>query len=237
MIDEFYSENETDGWKLVLNPNMDYHFGYPRDVSSRLFEKPLLSYLNFIGDSKTLLDVGCGWGGPARTLKNNSGLDITCVTNSIKQFEFVRNEFKVINANANNLLLDETYDVTMFIESFTHMEDKAIQSIKSKKIIIKDFSNDVKTDYHDEWKMRFRSYSDWKSLFDKNSLKIVDYKKYDKSAFKPACEYWLENIKKLETHTPLYGQLKLLKKFCLFQVSNHNNEYPYNSVLFLLEKN
>ena len=60
-----YYDTPIEEWKQILNDNMDYHYCNP------MFNSDVFSNV------KTVLDIGCGWGGLARELRNKFNLDVT----------------------------------------------------------------------------------------------------------------------------------------------------------------
>ena len=55
---------------------------------------------------KTVLDIGCGWGGLARELRNKFNLDVTCLSNSPQQIDYIGSDFKTILADADTFKTD-----------------------------------------------------------------------------------------------------------------------------------
>ena len=72
----------------------------------------------------TVLDVGCGWGANIRTLKNKYNIKTTGLTNSLQQFDLLKNE-DIILSDAEDYVPDKEYDLIMFVQSITHMKNNA----------------------------------------------------------------------------------------------------------------
>ena len=71
-VADFYA-GETAGWKEVLGPGMHYHFGSvdpasPIDDAEAHFRFAVRQLYPWVPVRSRVLDVGCGWGGPARIL-------------------------------------------------------------------------------------------------------------------------------------------------------------------------
>lgn len=90
-ITEYYDSMTPDEWNPILGPNLNYHFGFYRPGMS--FDEGLSfatrRLVPFFGSGRRVLDVGCGWGGPARDLAKD-GYDVLCVTNSDMQYRYCR---------------------------------------------------------------------------------------------------------------------------------------------------
>ena len=84
----------------------------------------------YIPQGASILDVGCGWCGPARQLHAEHACEVTGVTASADQAEYcsarggVEN---IIHADANSVLPlrdGAHYDVALLMESISHVQDK-----------------------------------------------------------------------------------------------------------------
>ena len=60
----FYTDNPLSVWQSVLGPSMHYHVGGNQAVRN---------LYPYIDNNSKILDIGCGWGGPARLLTNEKG--------------------------------------------------------------------------------------------------------------------------------------------------------------------
>jgi tocopherol O-methyltransferase len=83
-----------------------------------------------IGEGSDVCDVGCGYGGTARTLAREKGARVTALTVSEAQHAYARNtdpgadnpRYLLCNWLENDLA-DSTFDVVLSIESSEHMPD------------------------------------------------------------------------------------------------------------------
>ena len=127
-IKRIYDDISLDVWKKVLNENMDYSF-IPEAVDNPCFSSV-----------STVIDVGCGWGANIRTLKNKYNIKTTGLTNSLQQFDLLKNE-DIILSDAEDYVPDKEYDLIMFVQSITHMKNSVLKNYQSatNKIFITDF--------------------------------------------------------------------------------------------------
>ena len=71
---KYYEDTPISIWEKVFDSDLNYCFGDAISRNPEIFKKV-----------KTVLDVGCGWGGPARKLIREFGCNIEGVTNSQPQ--------------------------------------------------------------------------------------------------------------------------------------------------------
>lgn len=197
---EIYDDIPLDVWIRVLNENMDYSFQY------EAMNDPCFS------DVKTVLEIGCGWGANLRTLRNKYNIKTTGLTHSLQQFNFLKDE-NIILAEANTFVSKKEYDLVMFVQSITHMEDSALKNHwdTTNKFYITDFiSSEYK--YQADWDMRIRTKEQYENMlneigFEIKRLTVWPYERYFKNA-----QYWLDNINK---HNITNGhQMIMLKRLC-----------------------
>ncbi len=218
-IDEFYSTNSSKNWEKVLGDKMHYHFGLFEDELDP-FDNAILEISQFIENNSKVLDCGCGWGGPARYLIKNKQCDVTGVTISKSQHDYV-NDFRVFNQDLHNFIPDQHYDSAIFVESYCHLSDpeKVFRNLNKQvdNIIIKDY-NLPKTEEVKKWGMIIRSENDVKEQLKNCGYEVKFYKKYKKEVTYDSVflstKYWLSNIQKLPTKD-LNGQISILKDLCV----------------------
>ena len=115
-------------WRPILGKDMNYHFGYFKDVDDRDYEKGLRATVAklaaHIPKGSRVLDMGCGWGGPARQLMKEFGCKVQGITNSSVQAKYsqLRNPVKVLDVEKKEI--NGTFDVLWLLESFEHILDK-----------------------------------------------------------------------------------------------------------------
>jgi len=124
-IGEYY-DDDVDVWRKVLGEGMHYHHAYYDDDNTTFEQaivKPVHDILKCIDYDESVLDLGCGWGGPAAIMEGECA-DLDLMTNSRMQFEHcLLQGFTTIWADISIWEL-EKYDTIVSLESFEHFEDK-----------------------------------------------------------------------------------------------------------------
>ena len=86
-VQELYDDTSPEIWKKVIGEDLHYHVGWGEgDILYNAVEH----LYQFIGKESTVLDCGCGWGGPAKAIKRDLHCDITSVTNSPVQYDYIK---------------------------------------------------------------------------------------------------------------------------------------------------
>tara|TARA_B100000902_G_scaffold245148_1_gene232092 strand:- start:600 stop:1334 length:735 start_codon:yes stop_codon:yes gene_type:complete len=203
-VGEFYDDTSTEVWKKAIGEDLHYHVGWGEgDILYNAIE-----YLYpFIGRDSKVLDCGCGWGGPAKVLKRDLNCEVTGVTISKVQYDYVKSNvpIEIIYSDLHDYNPNDRFDVCLFIESFCHLENplKVLYNIRdcSNKIILREYhlkSDDYPKKYVDSWLMNIYKKDEMISLFDKIGFKLTfDENHYDYS-LEPTLNYWLDNLKKID---------------------------------------
>ena len=127
-------------FKLLLDKNMNYSSGVYRTKSEDLDTAQMIKmdqiarFLNLKADDH-ILDIGCGWSGPALYFAENYGCKITGINLSPVQRQHGLDWAKQRNL-ADRISIDvcnvadmayepESFDKIMFLESIIHMPNKA----------------------------------------------------------------------------------------------------------------
>jgi hypothetical protein len=186
-VADFYSNNPLHVWQQVLGPSMHYHIGG---------DSAIRNLYSFIDDNSTILDVGCGWGGPAMLLTNEKRCILHGITNSKQQHVFYPYDSTL--ADANTFIPSQQYDTAIFLESFCHMESQVLTHIRPyvNKVIIKDYL--WHTDwYNAPWQMHMRSQQTYHNILKQAGYQIT-YSEIDNTAdVYNSSLYWYNNICKL----------------------------------------
>ena len=96
-----------------LDKNMQYSCGYWQNAST--LDEAQLAKMRMIGeklklkDGMTVLDIGCGWGGLARFLIKEYGVNVTGINISKEQIQWCRNISTVENLQDSFQLLYQSY--------------------------------------------------------------------------------------------------------------------------------
>ena len=218
-IDDFYSEVPLETWQKILSPRMHYHFGEDNSENEDIFDRAVRSLYPYIPYGSTVLDCGCGWGGPARMLISEQGCDLEGVTLSRQQSEFI-SDFKVYHQDLAIFTCPRAYDTAFFLESFTHFDDPLIilrnLSASVNSIVIKDYSSYSKANIP-AWGMNIYSPEDYIELLKNAKFKVIDIQEYP-NHMKSSLSYWYKNIRLFLRQEELRGQVRLLNDLCLSEL-------------------
>lgn len=203
-LQQFYTQNPLKVWKKVLGPSMHYHFGGDNAV------RVLYSYIN---DNSSILDVGCGWGGPATLLENEKSCLVHGVSNSEQHVN--HNKQKVFLSDIHDFIPTQQYDSVLFLESLTHFNDapKVLQQLKpyTNRIIIRDYMMTQDT-YHPAWNMHVRTPYSFQQLVSQDYT-ILHLEEEKDMEIVETCKYWYNNIATLPFNQ-LHGQILMLQELC-----------------------
>jgi len=130
-------DNVTDAWMLVMGDNL--HYGYFEDGDTDLREATdalieNLASLAKIDKNMSVLDVGCGIGGPAFYLHEKFGCDIRGISTSARGIEIAERKCRekgysekikfYIRDALDNGFAEESFDIVWVMESSHLMRDK-----------------------------------------------------------------------------------------------------------------
>ena len=209
-IKRFYTENPLKSWQQVLGPKMHYHHGSYSDDD--IFDQTIRNLYPYIPNNSSILDMGCGWGGPATLLENEKHCHVHGVTNSLQQQQ--HNDQITFLSDVHDFIPQQDYDIAIFIESLTHFTNpsQVLANIRpyTNKIIIKDhiYYQDF---YNPVWQMHFRPIDSFKHLIQQHyNIQIIEEDKqidvYNSYLF------WYNNISKLNPNQ-ITNQIKTLYQF------------------------
>ena len=203
-VQELYDDTSPEIWKKVIGEDLHYHVGWGEgDILYNAVEH----LYQFIGKESTVLDCGCGWGGRAKAIKRDLHCDITSVTNSPVQYDYIKNNvpIDVTLCDLQDYSPTKKYDCAVFIESFCHLKtpEDVIKNIKDScdKIIVRDYvlkELDYPTKYLGNWLMTIYYKEEFLSMFEKHGYKMTYCEDHYEDGLEPTVNYWLENLSKVE---------------------------------------
>ena len=85
LIDTLYSALPVSAWEPILGADLHYHFGLFENADDSLERAVREAVRCLFGDvpmDSTVLDAGCGWGGPARVLQDERRSHVHGITTS-----------------------------------------------------------------------------------------------------------------------------------------------------------
>ena len=218
-IDKFYSENSIDVWKKILGLKLHYHLGSKSEGD--IFDQAIKNLFPYIDTGSTILDCGCGWGGPSRILMNDLKCQVTGLTIS-KQQAMSINDFPVNCCDLDYYNVSNCYDTAIFVESFCHLKNpkNILTQLHSRveKIIIKDYLWNWEW-YNKQWGMYMRPKSSYIDMLKTYSYEIDLIETDTTTDVISSCEYWYNNFDKIDKKL-IFGQLKNLYELCCSVLSN-----------------
>jgi ubiquinone/menaquinone biosynthesis C-methylase UbiE len=143
--------------------------------------KDIISYVNyFLTDDASILDVGCGSGDTLACLKGNKKTGIDFSPEMIEQAKANHPEIEFIEMDAENIQLNEKYDVILLSNTIGYFIDiqKVMQSLKG---VCKPDSRIIITYYNQFWEpfLRFGEFVGIKKKSPKqNWLSIKDIRNF-----------------------------------------------------------
>lgn len=127
-LDAFYSSETVDVWKQIIGESLHYHFGYFQgneelEVGLRQTVKNFYPHIPL---GAQVLDVGCGWGGPAIMLAKERHCAVQGITISEAQVTYCQDiSLDVWHCNIEQEQISGTYDVVFMLEVLSHIHNKA----------------------------------------------------------------------------------------------------------------
>ena len=204
-VDEFYDDTLPEIWKKVIGNDLHYHVGWGE---GDILYNAVKHLYQFIDKKSSVLDCGCGWGGTGKVLKRDMDCEVTGVTISQVQSEYIsdNNMFPVVLSDLHDYTPDKIYDVCLFVESFCHLKSpqKVLSKISNstKKIILREYhmkSNEHPKKYVDNWLMNIYHIDEICSFFGELDFKLTYEEEHYYYSLEPTVEYWLQNLDKVDS--------------------------------------
>ena len=204
-VDEFYDDTLPEIWKKVIGNDLHYHVGWG---DGDILYNAVKHLYQFIDKKSSVLDCGCGWGGTGKVLKRDMDCEVTGVTISQVQSDYIsdNNLFPVVLSDLHDYTPDKIYDVCLFVESFCHLKSpqKVLSNISesTNKIILREYhmkSNEHPKKYVDNWLMNIYHIDEICSFFGELDFKLTYEEEHYDYSLEPTVEYWLQNLEKLDS--------------------------------------
>ena len=204
-VDKFYDDTSPEIWRKVIGNDLHYHVGWG---DGDILYNAVKHLYQFIDKKSSVLDCGCGWGGTGKVLKRDMGCEVTGVTISQVQSDYIsdNNLFPVVLSDLHDYTPDKIFDVCLFVESFCHLKSpqKVLSNISdsTSKIILREYhmkSNEHPKKYVDNWLMNIYHLDEICSFFGKLDFKLTYEEEHYDYSLEPTVEYWLQNLDKLDS--------------------------------------
>ena len=240
-VNKFYDDTSPEVWKKIIGKDLHYHVGWGE---GDIFYNSVEYLYQFIDKNSKILDCGCGWGGPAKALLQDLNCDITGVTISKVQYDYIQQNVPIdsIHADLHNYHPTDTFDICLFIESFCHLSNpgKVLYNISecSNKIILREYhlknSRYPHKKYSDAWMMYMYRKEELISIFEQFDFKLIFEEEHYDYALKPTLDYWLGNLSKLskEEKTPHIRTLEISAKYLKKNLTNVLNDIGLSTFIF-----
>ncbi|MDZ4108261.1 MAG: class I SAM-dependent methyltransferase [Brevundimonas sp.] len=129
-VGDYYSDASPGEWALAIGSGLHYHFGLftgdePLEVG---LERAVRDFYPHVPRRARVLDLGCGWGGPAAMFAEEHGCSVTGITASAVQAAHCRSrglEVHQLDLEDDWIPGNEVYDIAFALESIEHMHGKA----------------------------------------------------------------------------------------------------------------
>lgn len=173
-VQGLYDGTLIDQWVALLGDfGMHYHFG--KSGKGNIFENSLADLVPHLEGA--LLDLGCGFGGPARYF-SNQGFDVTSVSHSAEQLQFIDHFAPTVKTLLADLDANPELPkagTALMIESLSHLKNPTpmLTNLKADKLVAICHVSQKETLYHPLWRMNFRSEHDLKKLLADSGWRVM----------------------------------------------------------------
>lgn len=126
-LDKFYSNELIQEWKQIIGEELHYHYGYflgNEDLETGL-RQTVRNFYPYIPIGSRVLDMGCGWGGPARLITKERNCSVQGITISTGQAEYCRSTgLNVLLRDLEQDTIEGEYDLIFMLEALSHIRNK-----------------------------------------------------------------------------------------------------------------
>lgn len=240
-ISDFYSDTNPEIWKKVLGEDLHYHVGWGE---GDIMYNSVQYLYQFIQPNSKILDCGCGWAGPAKVIQRDLNCQITGITNSKVQCEYIKNNIPihVFCGDLQNYKPSEHFDVCLFIESFCHLDDPSIvlKNIHNQvdKIILREYTlkSDIKhcKKYLNKWMMKIYEKNHILEMFELYGFNLDHLEDHYTYSLQPTVDYWLYNLNQLKSQEKTYHirTLELSSKYLKKNIKEVLNGVELSTFVF-----
>ena len=126
-MDQFYSQDDVATWQKIIGNDLHYHYGYftaNEDLETGL-RQTVRNFYPDIAHGASILDVGCGWGGPAQMLMHEKDCSVKGITISKTQVSHCQKRgIDVCCLNLETGEIPGGYEVAFMLEVLSHIRNK-----------------------------------------------------------------------------------------------------------------
>lgn len=135
-------------WRGFIGRSLHYHLGHFLSETATLDDGMKLAVSTLIDASRRdfrgarILDVGCGWGGPAEQILDRQVAEVVCITNSVRQARFVRKRLRNRLARVHHSDIEVSpvrmageFDVILMYESLDHIVNHSTVLSNLRKLV------------------------------------------------------------------------------------------------------
>ncbi len=203
-VNEFYDDTSPEIWKKVIGNDLHYHVGWGE---GDILYNAIKHLYQFVDKKSTILDCGCGWGGTGKVLKRDLNCDVTGVTISQVQSDYItdNNLFPVVLSDLHDYLPNKNYDACLFVESFCHLKkpEKVLNNLvdHTNKFIIREYylkTGGCSQKYIDNWLMNMYTKDELSCFFTELDYKMTYFEDHYNKALEPTLDLWLHNLDKVD---------------------------------------
>lgn len=128
-LDHFYSAESVGEWKQIIGDALHYHFGYfcSTETLETGLQQTVRNFYPHLEPGSQVLDLGCGWGGPAKMLMEEHHCTVSGLSSSAAQVDYCRRlGLDVWRQDVEQQRdIPGDYDAIFCLEMISHIRDKA----------------------------------------------------------------------------------------------------------------